>query len=82
MVTTTDVAGVLNTVPAGTTLTITEIQELVEKTLGLEAEDLEPYTTSRPTEYPKWKHRIQTTLARHKEKGLVVHHPETNSYTV
>ena len=76
-----DIKDILAKIPEGTTLTVEKIQDLVENNFALTASDFAPYTTTRPTSYPRWLHRIQAVLAEYKKDQKVVHDPETNSYT-
>ncbi len=75
------IKAVLESVKEGTTLTVWEIFSMVERVYGLTKEDLEPYTQTRSTKYPRWKHRIQSVLANYKKEGVVAHNPSECSYT-
>lgn len=59
---------------------VADIQKLVENIYDLSEEDWEPYTKTRTTNYPKWKHNLQTVLAEWKKEGIVRHEEDTNSY--
>ena len=76
-----DIKGVLSQIPSGTTISISDIQELVKDTLGLTSQDWEIHTNTRPTNYRKWLHRIQGVLSEYKRKGKVTHNPSMHTYT-
>lgn len=76
-----DVKAILSTIPHGTTLTIGQIQALVKVSFPLSAYDWAVHTDTRPTNYPRWLHRIQGVLSEYKRKGIVKHNKLTNSYT-
>ena len=68
-------------IPKGTTLTVTQIQNLVKDNFQLTEQDWEIHTKTRSTNYRRWLHRVQAVLSEYKKKGLVKHKPSTNSYT-
>ncbi|MCR4744718.1 MAG: hypothetical protein K5894_05750 [Lachnospiraceae bacterium] len=72
---------ILGQVPAGTTLSVSQIQNFVSNKYPLSAEDWDVYTTTRQTHYCKWKHKIQSVLHEYKEKKILEHNPSTCSYT-
>lgn len=76
-----DIKQILAQIPAGTTLTVQQIQDLVKNSYALSPADWEPYTETRKTNYSKWQHQVQSALARMKENGIVVHDEATHSYT-
>lgn len=76
-----DIKQILGQIPAGTTLTVKQIQKFVRANATLTSEDWEIHTKTRPTNYRRWRHRIQGVLAEYKKKGIVRHNPETSSYT-
>lgn len=81
MITAQDIKKILGKIPKGNTLTVEEIQNRIENNFPLTASDFAPYTTTRPTSYPRWHHSVQSVLAEYKKSQKVVHDPETNSYT-
>lgn len=81
MITTKDIRAVFKTIPPGTTLTVSELQSLVQNTYQVTAEDQEPYVNTRKTFYPKWHHRIQQVLYSLKENGEIIHNSGDESYT-
>lgn len=76
-----DIKAIFAQIPAGTTLTVQQIQDLVQNSYPLSPADWEPYTETRKTNYSKWQHQVQSALARMKENGIVVHDEATHSYT-
>lgn len=76
-----DIKAIFAQIPAGTTLTVQQIQDLVQNSYALSPADWEPYTETRKTNYSKWRHQVQSALARMKENGIVVHDEATHSYT-
>lgn len=76
-----DIKAIFAQIPAGTTLTVQQIQDLVKNSYSLSPADWEPYTETRNTSYTKWQHQVQSALARMKENGIVVHDEATHSYT-
>jgi hypothetical protein len=81
MITSWDIKEILSKVKKGTCLTVPEIQALIKSNFNLSADDYAPHTTTRPTRYPKWCHRIQGVLSDYKRKGLVTHDKSSRSYT-
>ncbi|MBE5846726.1 MAG: hypothetical protein E7300_03525 [Lachnospiraceae bacterium] len=81
MIRSADVRAVLQKIPAGKTLSIKEIQDLIEKNCNLTKEDLAPHTKTRPTTYPKWKHVIQGVMSTLKRQGDVAHDRKHHMYT-
>lgn len=73
---------IIGEVPAGRTIAVTEYQDLVESNYPLDEEDRAPYTKTRVTKYPHWKHVLQSVLHEYKEKGLLIHDEARQSYTV
>ena len=76
-----DIKQIFGQIPAGETLTVSDIQDLVKRSFLLSSADWAIHTNTRPTNYRKWPHRIQGVLAEYKRKGLVKHNPATCSYT-
>ncbi len=76
-----DVKAILNRIPHGTTLTISQIQALVKASFPLSAVDWAIHTKTRPTNYRRWLHRIQGVLSEYKRKGIVKHNSIMHSYT-
>lgn len=76
-----DIKKILENIPAGTTLTISQIQDVVRNSYQLSQDDMKPHTQSRPTTYERWRHRIQGVLSDYKRKGIVEHNKLTKSYT-
>ena len=66
--------------PKGQWLHIHAIQNTVSRHYSLSTKDQMPYTQTRVTHYPLWKHRLQSFLASEKIKGSLQHDPVTNSY--
>lgn len=79
--TTTEIKEILGTISKGTTLSIAELQELVKNSTHLSAEDELPYTRTRKTDYPRWKHRLQSVLAEMKKSEMVEHDSVLHEYT-
>lgn len=75
-----EIKKILGQIPTGTILTITDIQNFVRIKLSLTADDWKPYTTTRKTSYPKWKHNIQSVLAEYKREAKVIHFEYCQSY--
>ena len=71
---------VLDSIPHGTIYHIRNIQTLVANSCGLTSGDKMPYTDTRDTSYPRWKHTIQSVLAYYKMEGRVVHFENSNCY--
>ena len=76
-----DIKAILNTIPKGKTLTISQIQAYVRASFSLSAADWAIHTNTRPTNYRRWLHRIQGVLSEYKRKGIVTHNVITHSYT-
>lgn len=76
-----DIKNVLSRIPSGTTLGISDIQEMIRDSLYLTEEDWSIHTKTRPTNYRKWLHRIQGVLSEYKRKGIVKHNPIMHTYT-
>ena len=76
-----NVKSILATIPKGTTLSVNQIQNLVQTNYNLTPADWAKYTTTRKTNYPKWHHTIQSVLAEYKKNGTVIHHPDQEEYT-
>lgn len=72
---------ILSKLPKGSTLTVRQIQYVVQKQYPLIPRDWEPYVKTRHTHYPKWHHKIQGVLYELKKKGLIIHNPLNSSYT-
>lgn len=81
MIRSNDIKKIIGQIPAGTTLTVGQIQDLVRSSYPLTSADWAIHTNTRPTNYRKWLHRIQGVLSEYKRKGIVQHHPATCSYT-
>jgi len=81
LITSSDIRDIFATITKGQTFTVTEIQDLVEKSYELSTEDWEPHTDSRPNNYPKWKGYVQSVLSDYKDANKIAHAPETHSYT-
>ena len=81
MIRSANIKQILGKIPKGTTMSISEIQDFVRANWPLTREDWAIHTDTRPTNYRKWLHRIQGVLSELKKKGIVVHHPDTCSYT-
>lgn len=75
------IKNILSKIPKGTTLTVRQIQDVVQKQCTLIPADWEPYVKTRHTHYPKWHHKIQGVLYEYKKKGLIIHNPADCSYT-
>jgi len=67
-----DILKVLLQVPQGSVMPLSAIQDLVQSQLGLTAVDLHPHTTTRATNYPKWKHKTQWVLTKMKNAGKII----------
>ena len=65
----------------GVPMTVGTIQASVARAFPLTKDDWEPYTKIRATNYPIWKHRVQSVLSEYKKKQKVGHNPKTNSYS-
>ena len=76
-----DIKAILAQIPAGTTLTVQQIQDLVKNSYALSPADWEPYTETRKTNYSKWQHQVQSALAELKRNSAVGHNEATHSYT-
>lgn len=76
-----DIKKILSQIPAGTKMSSKEIQVLVKNNYPLSAEDLEVHTTTRPTHYQRWQHRVQAVLSEYKRKGIIQHDSATGIYT-
>jgi hypothetical protein len=59
---------------------VREIQDIISSNHNLGTEDLLPHTETRPTTYPKWKHRLQGTLSGLKRSGVISHNKVTREY--
>ena len=75
------IKNILSKLPKGTTLTVRQIQDVVEKQCPLIPADWEPYVKTRHTHDPKCHHKIQGVLYELKKKGLIIHNPSNSSYT-
>jgi len=76
-----DIKSILGQLPKGVPTTVKTIQTCVERAFPLTNADWEPYTKTRATNYPIWKHRVQSVLSEYKKGQQVVHDPVTNSYS-
>ena len=76
-----DIKAIFAQIPAGTTLTVQQIQDLVKNSYPLSPADWEPYTETRNTSYTKWQHQVQSVLAELKRNGIAAHNVGTHSYT-
>lgn len=76
-----DIKAIFAQIPAGTTLTVQQIQDLVKNSYPLSPADWEPYTETRNTSYTKWQHQVQSVLAELKRNGIAAHNGATHSYT-
>ena len=81
MITREKVKIIFSEIATGTTLTVRQIQNLVQKQCPPIPADLEPYVKTRNTKYPVWHHVIQCVLYEYKIKGVVIHNPASQSYT-
>ena len=77
---------ILSNIPSGAALSVSSIQTLVESTLNyaqtpLTPEDNAPYTNTRKTKYPHWKHEVQKALYHLKENGTIQYNADTHVYT-
>lgn len=70
-----------NKIQQGTCIHVSDIHSLVETNYPLDKSDWEPHTTTRATNYPVWKHKVQGVLSSMKEAGIVEHDAEKNEYT-
>ena len=70
-----DIYKILDFIPKGDTMTISEIQKMVESNYQLTEDDKKPYIdyfkTKRKSNYPYWKHMIQKALYYKKREGTV-----------
>ena len=80
MIQASDVQKILNRIPHGSTLTVRQLQNLVEKHVILTAEDWAPYTDTRTTRYPHWKNVLQKELFHYKERDKVLHQKPLQKY--
>jgi hypothetical protein len=76
-----NIKAILASIKRGTTMSVSDIQNLVASQWPLSADDWEPHTKTRPTKYPKWIDRTQSVLKEYKEKGLIIHDPLNATYT-
>lgn len=76
-----DFKKILMEIPAGSTMTVREIQDFVKDHAFLTEEDWKIHTKTRPTNYRRWLHRLQAVLHEFKRKGIVIHHPSLCAYT-
>lgn len=67
-------------ITSGTTLHVSQIHTIIQKNATLTIEDWAPHTRTRPTKYPRWKHRVQGVLATFKKNGVILHSPSSNTY--
>lgn len=72
---------ILSKLPKGSTLTVRQIQDVVQKQCSPVPADWQPYVKTRHTHYPKWHHKIQGVLYELKKKELIIHNPSNSSYT-
>lgn len=64
----------------GATLHVSKIHMIIKTNAVLTNEDWAPHTTTRPTKYPRWKHRVQGVLATFKKNGVILYSPSSNTY--
>lgn len=60
---------------------VEDILERVEMSGLLTAEDFEPHTRSRKTNYPRWKDQVQSVLYDLKMQQKVIHDEVNHRYT-
>lgn len=66
----------------GQTLHVQQIQKLISNNYTLSVADHLPYTSTRPnTKYEYWQAQVQRVLFHLSRNGVILHHPETKSYT-
>jgi hypothetical protein len=75
-----DIKKTLSEIPHGETMSVENIQDWIEQHNNLDDQDWEPHTTTRPTKYPMWKHRVQAVLEEYKKQGIVTHCEATHRY--
>lgn len=76
-----DIKSIFGQFPKGVPMTVKTIQASVARAFPLTNADWKPYTQTRATNYPIWKHRVQSVLSEYKKDHNVVHNPKTNSYS-
>ena len=76
-----NIKSIFDLFPKGVPMTVETIQASVARAFPLTNADWKPYTKTRATNYPKWKHRVQSVLSEYKKNKIVGHDPETNSYS-
>ena len=83
LITSSDIKRIINSnMLKGQWVNISNIQDLIQRNYPLTTEDWGPYTTTRETDYPIWKHRIQSVLGSMKSAGTIQHDTNTNSYMI
>lgn len=59
----------INNVKPNTSIDVSTIYSIVETNYILTNADLVPYTKSRKTNYPRWKHQVDNELQSLKKRG-------------
>ena len=81
LITSTDIKKIIAlSMPKGRWIHINDIQDIVERNYPLTSQDWNPYTNTRKTNYPIWKHRIQGVLSTMKSEGKIIHDETNNCY--
>ena len=81
MLTRKEIRKILNNLPKNVAIGIEDILDTIERQIPLTSQDYESYTTSRKTNYPTWKNRVQLELTDCKKKHLVIHDEVTHTYS-
>ncbi|WP_236894759.1 hypothetical protein [Clostridium beijerinckii] len=66
---------------SGKTLSTNQIQNLIRNNYNLTQDDYLPYTCTRKTKYPFWISQVQRVLFHWSHSGVIIHHPNSVSYT-
>lgn len=83
LITSSDIKRIINSyMPKGQWVHISYIQNLIQKYYPLAVADWAPYTNSRKTNYPIWKHRIQGVLSGMKLANTIQHYKAAHSYMI
>ena len=72
---------ILGNMPKNVPISVDDVHTTVRCQSTLTKQDYEPYTQTRKTDYPTWKHRVQSVLADYKKKHRVIHDEDNHTYS-